>query len=217
MSYEGLLGPKGKPKPPITRGEMLVRLCGTVALTVALVVGVLLSITDPSSQRFEDEGGIVRSWFNMYGSYGCPLTGFHQPSKEQELASLIRSASRMREHLKVVGSGASRAAMVCQSHDLAVQLVSLDQYSRVLSVDRSSLRATVQAGITLRQLSERLLESGLALPTLPHIDTLTISEAISVGAHGSSVKFGSISALVVRLTLIDSKGRVVVASKDENP
>ena len=59
-------------------------------------------------------------------------------------------------------------------------------------------------GITIRELSRRLDEHGLAFENLGDIDVQTISGAISTATHGTGARLRNISSQVVELTLVRS-------------
>ena len=155
---------------------------------------------------------------------------FHQPSTLEEIVDIVKNAGRMREKVKVIGSGHAYSSLICRYNESSssktseqLHLVSLHNYKRILEINEVEKTVTVQAGLTLRELSTTLYQRaksgyniGLSLPVLGSIDMQTISGAISTATHGSSKLSGSLSSLVVELSIVDSKGRVLVASKEQN-
>jgi L-gulono-1,4-lactone dehydrogenase len=79
------------------------------------------------------------------------------------------------------------------------------------------MRATVQAGITVNELSRALEARGLALPNLGDIDVQTISGALATATHGTGAARNCIAAQVVGMRLISGEGSVVECSEDEQP
>jgi L-gulonolactone oxidase len=88
-------------------------------------------------------------------------------------------------------------------------LVSLDRYARVLSVDASSGRVTVQAGIRLSDLNVELAARGLALPNLGDIAYQSVAGAISTATHGTGARLGGLATQVVSLRVIAGDGSIV--------
>ena len=77
----------------------------------------------------------------------------------------------------MVGAGHSFTDIACTD---GVQ-VSLDDYNKVLDVDRAAGRVTVQAGIRLRDLNEALAREGLAMSNLGDIAYQSIAGATQTG------------------------------------
>lgn len=77
--------------------------------------------------------------------------------------------------------------------------------------------ATFGAGVNLYDCGEFLRKNGRALATLSVFGNITLSGAILTGEQGNSLKFdASISSLVVKMTIINSKGEIQVISRSED-
>jgi FAD-linked oxidoreductase len=138
-------------------------------------------------------------------------TAMHQPGSTEEVAALVHGAAVAGERVKVIGAGHSfTGAAMTEGH-----LVSLDRLDRVLDV--SGDLVTVQAGIRLHALNDRLAELGLALPNLGDIDRQSIAGAISTATHGTGVGFGNLATGVVALELVSGDGSVVRAGEVGDP
>jgi L-gulonolactone oxidase len=72
----------------------------------------------------------------------------------------------------------------------------------------------VQAGITIRELSARLAEHGLALENLGDVDAQTIAGAIATATHGTGARLRNISAQVAELTLVLADGSLLRCAPD---
>lgn len=187
-----------------------------VVSSLALVL-LFVHFSEWPEQRLGVDEAPVHHWTNVHGSVGCTVVGFHTPRSEKELVELVRHASRMRQKVRVVGAGLSWSPLVCDEEDRGVQLVSLRDYATLLEVDREELTATAQAGVTLEQLDLQLrMRYRMALGPAGELGDPTLGGAVSTGTHGSGAAAPSLSAQVEELTLIDSKGRVVRASRREN-
>jgi L-gulono-1,4-lactone dehydrogenase len=135
------------------------------------------------------------------------------PESIAEIVAVLEQAAARREGVRAVGSGHSFS-------DIALtdgrQLV-LDRMTRVLDVDRGSGLVRVQAGITIRELSSRLAEHGLAMENLGDIDVQSIAGAISTATHGTGARLRNISAQVVGLTLVLADGSTLECSGERDP
>jgi L-gulono-1,4-lactone dehydrogenase len=135
-----------------------------------------------------------------------------QPASEDEVAELVRAASRG-ARVKVVGAGHSWSDIACTDG----MLLSLDRLDRVLEVHENRHEVTVEAGIRLRALNAALAECGLALPVLGSIAEQSVAGAISTATHGSAPKLPNLAGLVTRLRMVLADGSVVDLSADRDP
>jgi len=91
------------------------------------------------------------------------------------------------------------------------------QMKRVLWLRAAEHRVRVQAGITWRDLQDVLDPQDLAVRTMQSFSNFTVGGAVSVNCHGRYVGHGPISHSVRALQLVLADGRVVEASRQENP
>ncbi|KAJ5226262.1 hypothetical protein N7468_007487 [Penicillium chermesinum] len=96
-------------------------------------------------------------------------------------------------------------------------LVNLDDFQKVLSIDESTRTVTVEAGIRLSELGNRLEEHGLTLPNLGSIDSQSIAGVIATGTHGSSLRHGLLSECIESLRLVLPNGQLVRCGATNNP
>lgn len=135
------------------------------------------------------------------------------PASEDELVAIVKQAAVDGHHVKVVGSGHSFTGIALTEG----RLVQLDRYRQVLHIDTDRMRATVQAGITVNELSRALDARGLAIANLGDIDVQTISGALATATHGTGRARNCIAAGVVGLRLITGDGSVLECTEDEHP
>ena len=88
---------------------------------------------------------------------------------------------------------------------------------RVLWLHAAEHQVRVQAGITWRDLQDVLDPQNLSVRTMQSFSNFTVGGAVSVNCHGRYVGHGPISASVQALQLVLADGRVVEASRQENP
>ncbi|KAJ5901703.1 L-gulonolactone/D-arabinono-1-4-lactone oxidase [Penicillium taxi] len=135
-----------------------------------------------------------------------------RPQNIPEIQQLVTLARRCRRRLVTVGSGHSPSDLTCTSS----WLVNLDDFNRILHVDTDARTVTVEAGIRLRDLGNRLEEHGLMLENLGSIDSQSIAGVISTGTHGSSLRHGLISECIQALSLVLPNGQLVRCSAANN-
>ena len=88
---------------------------------------------------------------------------------------------------------------------------------RVLWLRPAEHRVRVQAGITWRDLQDVLDPHDLSVRTMQSFSNFTAGGAVSVNCHGRYVGHGPISHSVQAVQLVLADGRVVEASRQENP
>lgn len=152
-------------------------------------------------------------WNNWAGDQSCRPAAFERPGSIDDLSAAIVRAGADGSRVRAVGAGHSFSDIACSDGTL----LTLDRMSGVLDVDRSSGLVRVQAGITIRELSHRLHEHGLAMENLGDIDVQSIAGAISTATHGTGARLRNISAQVVELTLVLADGSTLVCSQEHDP
>jgi FAD-linked oxidoreductase len=152
-------------------------------------------------------------WKNWARNQQCTPERIERPATEQGLVRIVKQAAAAGQRVKVVGSGHSFTGIALTDG----RLVKLDDYGRVLSIDREKKTATVQAGITIARLSQQLDKQGLALENLGDINYQSISGAISTATHGTGRALGGIATQVTGLRLITGDGSMVDCSADKEP
>jgi L-gulonolactone oxidase len=120
------------------------------------------------------------------------------PTSVVELQAVVRRATKVR----VMGARHSWSRGIVTGDTL----VSLDRMDRILEVDATALRVTVQAGIRLKALIAGLEARGLALANLGSIDEQSLAGALATGTHGTGIAVQCLAAQVERLKLIDGQG-----------
>ncbi len=152
-------------------------------------------------------------WKNWAGNQQCTPERIERPATERGLVRIVKQAAAAGQRVKVVGSGHSFTGIALTDG----RLIKLDDYGRVLSIDREKQTATVQAGITIARVSQQLDKQGLALENLGDINYQSISGAISTATHGTGRALGGIATQVTALRLITGDGSIVDCSADKEP
>lgn len=137
---------------------------------------------------------------NWLGHHRQVPLRYARPRTEEEIVALVRGAARLR----VVGAGHSFNDGIVTEE----VLVSLDDYTGLVAVDRARRQITVRAGTRIRDVVALLREHGLAFPALPSHDAQSIGGILATDVHGTGRDWGFVSDDVVDLTLVDGTGAV---------
>jgi len=136
-----------------------------------------------------------------------------QPQSIDEVEKVVSLARRCRRRVTTVGCGHSPSDMTCTSS----WLVNLDNFNKILSVDKESCVVVMQSGIRLFTVGEELDKVGLAMPNLGSINHQSIAGAISTGTHGSTLRHGILSQSILALKITLANGKTETCSPTQNP
>lgn len=135
------------------------------------------------------------------------------PTTEAEIVNFVKQNAQQKQSIRVIGSGHSWTPL-CETY---YNLISLDNYQGIVSIDAQNLTATVKAGSKLHLLNPQLFEHGLAMENLGDIDVQSIAGAVSTGTHGTGITLGIIPTQVIAMRLITATGEVLECSNTQNP
>lgn len=155
-----------------------------------------------------------RRWRNWSGLVEAVPNFRSYPVSQEEIQAEVLRAAEDGERLRVGGSGQSFTPL-CWTDE---NLLSLDQFTGIESVDMQHRRVWVRSGTRLVQLAHQLSERGLALEVLGASGQQTLAGAISTGTHGSGPSFGNMSTLVTAMKMVCADGtvKIVNAETDKN-
>ena len=136
------------------------------------------------------------------------------PMTEDEIRAAVKSAKE--EGFKIAIAGA-RHSMGGQSMHPDALVLDMLHYDRVLSLDVEKKLATVQSGVTWRELQEYLNPEGLAVMVMQGPNLFTVGGSMSVNAHGWDLRNGPLASTVESFRILTADGMVRNCSRTENP
>jgi L-gulonolactone oxidase len=154
----------------------------------------------------------VAPWRNWAGDQLCRPLAIERPGSIEELSAAIERATSSGWGVRAVGSGHSFSDIACSDG----LMLSLEGLNEMLDVDSASGLVRVGAGMTIRELSRRLIPHGLALENLGDIDVQSVAGAISTATHGTGARLGNISSQVKELKLVLADGSTLECSLERD-
>nr|XP_061811978.1 probable D-lactate dehydrogenase, mitochondrial [Nerophis lumbriciformis] len=165
-------------------------------------LGALLNERLSTGPSVVEEHGRDESWYPYQ-----PPDAVALPTSTEEVQAIVRICAE--QHLPIVPYGAGTSL---EGHVLAVEgglSLDMSRMDRVVAIRPGDLDATVEAGVTRRQLAKRLEDHGLFFPVDPGADA-SFGGMTATGASGTTtVRYGTMrdNVLVLRVVLAD--GRVI--------
>ncbi|MBB6636872.1 FAD-binding protein [Cohnella thailandensis] len=93
--------------------------------------------------------------------------------------------------------------------------LSLAKLNRVIALDKTNHRVTVEGGIRYGELCRYLHDNGYALPNLASLPHITVAGACATATHGSGDRIGNLSTSVHALEIVRADGTTVFLSRDQ--
>lgn len=144
---------------------------------------------------------------NWAGNYTYSATRLHHPETIEHIQELVRKAHK----LKVLGSRHSFNHIA----DSVEDLIALDHFDQVGTIDHERRTITVAGGVRYGQLCQQLHREGFALPNLASLPHISVAGASATATHGSGNYNRSMATVVSALELVTADGTRVTLSREQ--
>lgn len=155
-------------------------------------------------------GAAAGVWSNWSGSVTARPSLMARPEDEDALSQLIRSG---KGPLRILGAGHSFTPLV----ETPSTLIDLSAFSGLQEHDAQALTARFGAATRISSLARALDAAGQALPNMGDVDVQTFGGAIATGTHGTGIGLGAYHSSLMRLDLVDARGRRHALDRRDTP
>ncbi|MCP4193060.1 MAG: FAD-binding oxidoreductase [Planctomycetaceae bacterium] len=136
-----------------------------------------------------------------------PISDIIEPTSVPELVDVIRDACDRKEAIYPIGGGTSlNYGLPARQAGSALHMQGI---SRIIDYPAGDMTITVEAGITMSALDEKLRAEGQQLPLdVPNRETATLGGVLATNHNGPRrFGFGTVRDYVIGISAVDGRGR----------
>jgi len=144
---------------------------------------------------------------NWAGNLTFSTSHLYAPRSVEQVQEFVKG----NKQLRVLGSRHSFNAIA----DSKQNLLSTAALNKIVSIDKTENKVTVEAGIKYGELCQYLDENGYALHNLASLPHISIGGACATATHGSGVRNGNLATGVAAIELVKADGELVTLTREQ--
>ncbi|KAJ0411669.1 hypothetical protein ATCC90586_002053 [Pythium insidiosum] len=180
-------------------------LCASVSTGVAL------------ADAGDDDASDDHVFVNWSASHECRPRALHVPESVDDLERILATYHATHQKLRCMGAGVSPNGLGFSAETARGQqheaLLSMALFDRILDVDTATNRVTVEPGIVVGDLLDKLRDMGLTMQNVASIRDQQVGGITQAGCHGTGAKISPIDDHVVEMEIVTpAKGRLTLSA-----
>ena len=173
-------------------------------LTGGIILSDMIACNSPAKQPATSNEHLS----NWAGNLTYSTGNVHYPKTVEEVQDIVKKCDKLR----ALGSRHAFNTIA----DSTENQVSLKEMNKVVSLDKTANRVTVEAGTRYGDIAPYLDENGYALANLASLPHITVTGACATATHGSGIKNGNLSTSVAAIEFVNAAGDLVTLSKEKD-
>jgi L-gulonolactone oxidase len=183
----------------------LIAMIGGIAMILAMLV-----LVGRSAWELVREAIAPQTWWNWACLVSARPRFVYEPGNLSELVANVQMAIDNHLHVRAFGGRYSWSG-IAPTDDVMIDMRRLNTVGAPVEIDSASTAkwcngtshtVTVDAGATIRSVSETLAAQGLMLATTPVNPWVQVGGALALGCHGTGVKHEPFTRLVTELRIV---------------
>ncbi|KAL4175793.1 hypothetical protein KRP22_000752 [Phytophthora ramorum] len=200
-----------------------VRFAALTAAGAALaVVGISAGLADAAQAEKQQEAEDHHEFVNWSATHECRPQNFHVPETVDEVEKLLKKYHDKKQKLRCMGAGVSPNGLgfsgkTAGKSDANEAMMTLALLDRVLKVDKEKLQVTVETGMIVGELLDKLRTYGMTMQNVASIRDQQVGGICQAGCHGTGAGIPPIDDQIVEMEIVTpAKGKMTL-SATENP
>ena len=145
---------------------------------------------------------------NWAGNYIYRAAHYHQPETIEQVQELVTRSNKV----KALGTRHSFNDIADSQGDL----ISMEHFDKIVTLDRENSTVTVEAGVRYGQLARWLHDQGFALHNLASLPHISVAGACATATHGSGDRHGNLATAVSALEMVTANGEIITLSREKD-
>lgn len=191
------------------------------AIALASLGSIAIALSQLPAVKLEASYDDV--FVNWSASHECHPIAFYTPETIEEAQEILEKYNKKKQKIRCIGAGISpnglgfsgkrKQASGAIEHEA---MISMAMFDRILNVDTEKQQVTVEAGVVVSQLMDKLSFYGLTMQNVASIRDQHVGGIIQAGCHGTGAKIAPIDDHVVQMEILTpAKGKLIL-SKTQN-